>query len=100
MIFAARRLDAAEALAIGLVNRVLPPAEVLPAARALAAEIAAQAPLAVRQSKYAIDVGLDTGLAAGMDVEAKAYEPLLGTQDRLEGLQAFAEKRAPRYRGE
>jgi enoyl-CoA hydratase/carnithine racemase len=100
MIFTARRLDAGEALAMGLANRVVPAGEVLPAARALAAEISAQAPLAVRGSKHAIDVGLDTGVAAGLEVEAKAYELLLGTRDRLEGLQAFADKRPPNYRGE
>jgi enoyl-CoA hydratase/carnithine racemase len=100
LIFAARRLDAAEALALGLVNRVVPAPQVLPAARALAAEIAAQAPLAVRQAKHAMDVGADSGLAAGLEVEQKAYELLLGTRDRLEGLAAFAEKRTPRYQGE
>jgi enoyl-CoA hydratase/carnithine racemase len=100
LIFAARRLDAAEALRIGLANQVVPASQLLTAARALAVEIAAQAPLAVRQSKHAIEAGLDVELAAGLEIEASAYEPLLGTQDRLEGLAAFAEKRPPRYRGE
>jgi methylglutaconyl-CoA hydratase len=100
LIFAARRLDAAEALAWGLANRIAPAGSVLESARDLAREIAAHAPLAVRQSKYAIDAGCDAGLAAGLEIEQKAYEPLLGTRDRLEGLAAFAEKRPPRYTGE
>jgi enoyl-CoA hydratase/carnithine racemase len=100
LVFAARRLDAAEALGLGVVNRVVPAAQVMPVARGLAAEIAAQAPLAVRHAKHAIDVGADGSLAAGLEVEQKAYELLLGTRDRLEGLAAFAEKRPPRYQGE
>jgi len=100
LILAARRIDSTEALAIGLVNRVAPAATLLDVARGLAREIAAHAPLAVRQSKHAIDVGFDAGLAAGLEIEQKSYEPLLGTRDRLEGLAAFAEKRPPRYTGE
>jgi len=100
LIFSARRLDAATALAWGLANRVVPAAELMTATRALADEIASRAPIAVRQAKFAIDAGADAGLAAGLDIEQRAYELLLGIQDRLEGLQAFAEKRPPRYRGE
>jgi enoyl-CoA hydratase/carnithine racemase len=100
LIFAARRVDAAEALVLGLANRVVPAADLADAAGALARDIAAQAPLAVRQAKHAIEAGLDLDLAAGLDIEQRAYAPLLDTQDRLEGLAAFAEKRPPRYRGE
>jgi enoyl-CoA hydratase/carnithine racemase len=100
IIYTARRLGAAEALALGLANRVVPASEVLVAARALACEIAAQAPIAVRQSKHAIDAGMDLDLAAGLELEQRAYEVLLETRDRLEGLAAFADKRPPRYRGE
>jgi enoyl-CoA hydratase/carnithine racemase len=100
LIFSARRLDAGTALAWGIANRVVPSTELMAAARALAAEIASRAPIAVRQAKFAIEAGADAGLAAGLDIEQRAYELLLGTQDRLEGLQAFAEKRPPRFRGE
>jgi enoyl-CoA hydratase/carnithine racemase len=100
LIFSARRLDAGTALAWGIANRVVPFSELMAAARALAADIASRAPIAVRQAKFAIEAGADAGLAAGLDIEQRAYELLLGTQDRLEGLQAFAEKRPPRFRGE
>jgi enoyl-CoA hydratase/carnithine racemase len=100
LIFSARRVDSEEALQLGLVNRVVPAKELLPAAREMAAQITAQAPLAVRAAKHAIDTGLDAGIAAGLEIEASAYALLLPTRDRLEGLQAFAEKRPPKYRGE
>jgi enoyl-CoA hydratase/carnithine racemase len=62
--------------------------------------VARNAPLAVRQAKQALDAAADVALAAGLEIEQKAYEPLLQTRDRVEGLQAFAEKRPPVYRGE
>lgn len=100
LIFAARRVSATEAHAMGLANRVVPAAELGSAAMEMAQQIAANAPLAVRGAKHAIDTGLDVGLAAGIEVEAAAYALLLPTEDRLEGLAAFAEKRRPKYRGE
>ena len=98
LIFTARKLTAAEAREIGLVNSVLPKAELLPAARAMAAQIAAQGPLAVRAAKRAINGS--QALGAGLALEWEAYQSILPTQDRLEGLRAFAEKRPPAYRGE
>jgi len=100
MIFAAARVPAVEALAMGLANRVVPSADLQATAMQLAAEIAANAPLAVRGAKRAIDTGFDAALDAGIDVEAAEYSRLLPTRDRLEGLAAFAEKRPPQYRGE
>jgi methylglutaconyl-CoA hydratase len=70
------------------------------AADALADRIAMQAPLAVRGAKYAVDAGLRCDVATGLEIEAAAYALLLPTEDRLEGLRAFAEKRKPQYRGE
>lgn len=98
LIFTARKLTAAEGLALGLVNQVVPRAELLDAARSMAQEIAKQGPLAVRAAKRAIDGGLD--LASGLAREWREYQTILPTQDRLEGLRAFAEKRAPVYTGE
>jgi len=100
LIFAARRITAAEAYDMGLANRVVPASDLESTAMDLAQQIAANAPLAVRAAKHAIDAGLEAGLTAGIDVEAVAYTLLLPTKDRLEGLAAFAEKREPQYRGE
>jgi enoyl-CoA hydratase/carnithine racemase len=100
LIFAAKRLNAAEALEMGLANKVVPAEQLLPAALEMAQQIAANAPLAVRAAKHAIDAGYEAGLAAAIDIESAAYGLLLPTKDRLEGLAAFAEKRPPQYRGE
>lgn len=99
LIFTARRIDAQTALQLGLVNQVTNDESLLERAVALAQEIAKNGPIAVRQAKYAMDVGLETDLATGLAIEAKAYEVIIPTRDRLEGLQAFAEKRAPKYEG-
>jgi enoyl-CoA hydratase/carnithine racemase len=98
LIFTARKLSAAEALAIGLVNRVVPKDQLLPTALEIATRIAEQGPLAVRAAKRAINGGL--AMANGLALEWEAYQSIIPTQDRLEGLRAFAEKRAPVYRGE
>ena len=98
LIFTARKLTAAEALEMGLVNRVVPREQLLPTAFEIAARIAEQGPLAVRAAKRAINGGL--AMANGLALEWEAYQSIIPTQDRLEGLRAFAEKRAPVYRGE
>ncbi len=100
LIFTARRVSAQEALEIGLVNRVVPAGQVMAGALALAEEIAANAPIALAQAKYAIDFGMDVDLSTGLAIESNAYQVLIPTQDRLEGLEAFKEKRKPVYRGE
>jgi enoyl-CoA hydratase/carnithine racemase len=99
MILTARRLDAQEARSIGLVNRVAPEGELMPAAHALAAEIAKNGPVAVRAAKRAVDRGTEMTQHEGLIFEAKCYEETLPTQDRLEALAAFAEKRAPNFKG-
>jgi enoyl-CoA hydratase/carnithine racemase len=100
LIFTARRVHADEALAIGLVNRTAPPDQVMASALALAEEMAANAPLALAQAKFAIDYGMEADLATGLAMESNAYQVLIPTRDRLEGLEAFKEKRKPVYRGE
>lgn len=99
LIYTARRIDAESALATGMLNHVVPDADLQSRTAELAAEIARNGPIALRQAKYAIDHGLDVDLATGLAIEAKAYEVIIPTKDRLEGLQAFAEKRSPHYEG-
>jgi len=100
LIFTAKRVGAKEALEIGLANQVVKDDGVLSAAKQLADQIAANAPLALAQAKYAIDVGAEVDLATGLAIESNAYQMLIPTKDRLEGLQAFAEKRKPKFKGE
>lgn len=100
LIFSARRVEAEEALQIGLVEYVVPADALTERAQELAGRIAQNAPIALAQAKFAIDQGLETSLANGLAIEQKAYEVTIPTRDREEGLLAFREKRAPRYTGE
>lgn len=100
LIFTARRIDAKEALDIGLVEYVTPTAGALNKAMELAQQIVRNGPIAVTQAKYAIDKGYDVDLQTGLAIEQNAYEVVIPTKDRLEGLQAFKEKRPPVYKGE
>ena len=68
-------------------------------AERMAASICANGPIAVEQAKYAINYGLETDLNTGMAIESNAYWVTIPTQDRLEGLAAFREKRKPVYKG-
>jgi enoyl-CoA hydratase/carnithine racemase len=99
LILTGRRIDAAEAERIGLVNRLAPAGKLRETALELARAIADNGPVAVRAAKRAVDEGCELPLAQGLEVEARCYELVLPTQDRLEALAAFAEKRKPRYRG-
>jgi enoyl-CoA hydratase len=99
LILTGRRISAAEALALGVVNRVVAPGAVLDTCRDLAAAIARNSFLAVRQAKKAIDAGVDLGLDQGLVVEAEAWLVNFCSADRVEGLRAFIEKRPPAYRG-
>jgi len=93
-----RTLSAAEALDWGLVNRVVPDAEVLPAARALAEELAQGATLAFGRAKRLLDGGLNATLETAMEDEAQAIAAMARTDDGREGIQAFLEKRPARFR--
>jgi enoyl-CoA hydratase/carnithine racemase len=100
LIFTGRRVDAAEALNIGLVNSTCAPEELLNECRKMAAMICETGPVAIEQAKYAINYGLEADLATGMAIESNAYWVCIPTKDRLEGLAAFKEKRKPVYKGE
>ncbi len=100
MIFTARRIDAKTALDIGLVNRVVEPDQLMPAALEMAREIAKNGPIGVAQAKFAINNGMEASLGVALPLESKAYEATIPTKDRLEALAAFAEKRKPVFKGE
>lgn len=99
LLLTGERVDAVEALRIGLVSRVVPPSELLPTARALAARIATNAPLAVTAVKKLVNVGGEMSLAAGLELEQQTFGILRNTEDRIEGRRAFAEKRKPTFLG-
>ena len=99
LIFTGRRIDAREALEIGLANHVYPQDRLMTESRNMAALIGEGGPVALQQAKIAINKGLDTDLASGLKIETAAYDVLMPTEDRLEGLAAFREKRKPVYKG-
>jgi enoyl-CoA hydratase/carnithine racemase len=95
LVLTGRRVPAAEAKELGLVDRVAPAAQVRAAAAALAAEIAANAPTAVRMAKWALEVGADLSLEAAMEVEDQAWRRAVLSDDRREGITAWVEQRDP-----
>jgi len=99
LILAARPFSAEEALAWGVVNRLCEPGKVVQEALRVAERMASLAPLAVRQAKRAIRQGLHRDLATAMQLEIEAYNHLVGTDDRREGMRAFNEKRTPNFKG-
>lgn len=99
LIFTARPIDAATALAIGLANQVVAPGALLEEAKACAAAIAVNGPVAVRAAETAINRGMEMDLASALVFESTCYDTLILTEDRLGGLAAFREKRKPAYRG-
>jgi enoyl-CoA hydratase len=92
-------VSAPEAWRIGLVNRVVPPADLLKETRALAETLAAKAPLAVQYVLQAVEYGLDTTLAVGCAYEASLFGLAAATDDMREGTRAFLEKRTPVFQG-
>jgi enoyl-CoA hydratase len=99
MVLNNRTLSAEEALRHGLLNRVVPVERYLDEAMALAAEIAARAPLAVRMGKEAVNRAFETHLADGMAEERQAFYFLFSTEDQKEGMKSFSEKRPAKWRG-
>ena len=99
LVLTGRRIDAARALAIGLVSRVVPTGDLDRAGQELADELAACAPLSVAMAKRAIDEGADLPMPEALALERRCYDVTLMSEDRNEGLRAFAEKRPPRFSG-
>jgi len=99
MLLSGERIDAAEALRIGLVSRVVAPEALAETARSMALKIAANAPLAVVAVKRLATMGRELPLAAALELEQQAFGILRDTNDRLEGRQAFADKRKPVFQG-
>ncbi len=99
LILSARQFSAAEGVEWGLVNRVCEPAKILEEALATAQAIAENAPLSVRQAKKSIHYGLQMDLLTGYRFEIEAYNRLVDTADRREGVKAFNEKRKPKFEG-
>jgi enoyl-CoA hydratase/carnithine racemase len=97
LLFTGERLTAALALEWGLVDEVVPAGTSVEQARALGAAIAANAPLAVAAAKRAVNLGLQLGLREAHLLEASLFAPLVETADFREGVDAFFEKRSPRF---
>jgi len=99
MLLTGDRIDANEAYRLGIVNKVVPAAELMDAAEAMANKIAKNGPLAVRAAKEAMIRGTSMTLDEGMQLELDLVESLLDTEDAKEGPKAFAEKRKPEFKG-
>lgn len=99
LIFTGRRISAKEAFDIGLVNLVCPLETLIDQCRKMADMICEAAPVAVEQAKYAINFGIETDIQTGLAIESNAYWVTVPTEDRIEALNAFREKRKPVFKG-
>lgn len=100
LILTGRVFDAAEAARLGLVNRVVPAAQLLDSALALARELAAKPPLTIAAALAAIHRGMDASIDDGLAIEEAAFARIVPTHDAREGVRAFVEKRAPSFLGQ
>jgi len=92
-------ISAQEAYRIGLVNEIVPAAELIPRAEAILAKIGSNAPLGIKFALEAVNKGMETSQAEGLVIEAAFFVLCVGTEDRKEGTTAFLEKRLPRFEG-
>jgi enoyl-CoA hydratase/carnithine racemase len=99
IILSGEIISAPEAYRIGLVNEVVPAADLITRAEAILKQIFSNAPIAVRYSLEAVNKGLETSVAEGLSLEASLFGLCAGTEDKREGTQAFLQKRAPQFQG-
>lgn len=99
IILTGKPFSAQEAYGWGMVNKLCEPAELLNEVLDVAATIARNAPISVRQAKKSIHYGMQSDIRAGLMLEAQAYDRMISTEDRYEGVNAFNEKRAPKFKG-
>ncbi len=99
IILSGEIISAQEAYRIGLVNEVVPAADVITRAEAILKQIFSNAPIAVKYSLEAVNKGLETSVAEGLSLEASLFGLCAGTEDKREGTQAFLQKRAPQFQG-
>ena len=99
LIFPGDMVDAQEALRIGLVEKVVPPTELMKTAQEMAAKIISKGPLAIKAAKRAINLGLDVDLKSGLEYEAMEFANVCATEDKTEGTSAFLEKRKANFKG-
>ncbi|WP_053362959.1 enoyl-CoA hydratase [Bacillus sp. FJAT-27251] len=100
LIYTAKRLNAEEAASMGILEYAVPRGQLLEKALEIAGQMAKNGPLALVQAKKAINKGIEVDLATGLQIEQLAYDALIPSRDRIEGLNAFAEKRPPHYTGQ
>jgi enoyl-CoA hydratase/carnithine racemase len=99
IIFTGQPFSAAQALEWGLINHVSEPGQLLEDVERIAATICANAPLSIRQAKKSIRRGVQMDISSALAFEIEAYDRLVGTEDRREGVLAFNEKRRPNFKG-
>lgn len=99
LIFTASKIGSEEAVTIGLIEQEIEATQLMNTAIKMAERIAVNGPVAIKQAKLAINKGMQTDIDTGLDIEHLCYKGTLHTADRIEGLQAFKEKRIPSYQG-
>lgn len=99
MVFTGKMIDAQTAYQRGLVNKVVPPEQLMDAAKEMAKELASKAPVALKLSKMLINYGLETDLDTALVLEREAFGVVASTEDLQEGVSAFLEKRKPVFKG-
>ena len=99
LILSGEMINAQEAYRIGLVNEIVPAADLIPRAEAILKQILSNAPLAVKYSLEAVNKGLETSQAEGLSLEASLFGLCAGTEDKKEGTQAFLQKRTAQFQG-